>query len=145
MNEDTTSHSNSIPTLLRELRDDTTTLFRQEVALAKTELKDNVSKLGGKVAQLAVGGFVAYAGVIVLLIGLGQLLGILLVRAGLDENVARWLAPTGVGLLVAIIGWMMVSKAKNAMARTEIAPTQTMESLRESKEWAQSKIHQSSS
>ena len=144
MNEDTTSHSNSIPGLLRELRDDTTTLFRQEVALAKTELKENVSKLGGKLAQLAVGGFVAYAGLIVLLIGLGQLLGALLIRAGLDENLAVWLAPTVVGLLVALIGWMMVSKAKKAMAQADLAPTQTMESLRESKEWAQSKLHQSS-
>lgn len=144
MNEDTTSHPTSIPGLLRELRDDTTTLFRQEVALAKTELKENVSKLGGKVAQLAVGGFVAYAGLIVLLIGLGHLLGALLMRAGLDEGVATWLAPTLVGLLVAIIGWVMVSKAKKAMAQADIAPTQTMESLRESKEWAQSKLHQSS-
>jgi hypothetical protein len=144
MNEDPTTHSTSIPGLLRELRDDTTTLFRQEVALAKTELKDNVSKLGGKVAQLAVGGFVAYAGVIVLLIGLGQLLGALLIRAGLDEGIAMWLAPSVVGLLVAIIGWVMVSKAKKGMAQADLAPTQTMESLRENKEWAQSKLHQSS-
>lgn len=144
MNEDPTPHSTSIPGLLRELRDDTTTLFRQEVALAKTELKDNVSKLGGKVAQLAVGGFVAYAGVIVLLIGLGQLLGALLIRAGLDEGIATWLAPTVVGLLVAIIGWVMVLKAKKGMAQADLAPTQTMESLRENKEWAQSKLHQSS-
>lgn len=135
---------NSIPSLLRELRDETTTLFRQEVALAKTELKDNASKMGGHAAQLAVGGFVAYAGIIVLLIGIGHLLGALLVKFGLDENVATWLAPTIVGLIVAIIGWAMLSKAKNAMAHDGLAPRQTIDSLRTNKEWAQSKLHHTS-
>jgi len=136
MNEDPTSQSNSIPNLLRDLRDETTTLFRQEVALARTELKDNTSRMGNNIAKLAVGGFVAYAGVIVLLIGLGHLTGVLLVRAGL--------APPAVGLIVALIGWMMIARAKHAMANTDLKPHQTIESLRTSKEWAQSKLHQSS-
>ena len=144
MNQDPTSQPNSIPTLLRDLRDETTTLFRQEVALAKTELKDNASRMGSNIAKLAVGGFVAYAGVIVLLIGLGHLTGVLLVRAGLDEGIAAWAAPTAVGLVVALIGWMMIARAKHAMANTALKPHQTIESLRTSKEWAQSKLHQSS-
>ena len=143
MNHDSTpptQHPNSIPSLLRELRDESTTLFRQEVALAKTELKDNVSKMGGHVAQMAVGGFVAYAGIIVLLIGIGHLFGMLLVKFGLDESVATWLAPTIVGLVVAIIGWAMLNKAKNAFSHDELAPRQTIDSLRTNKEWAQSKL-----
>jgi xanthine/uracil permease len=136
--------TNSIPGLLRELRDETTTLLRQEVNLAKTEIKENASRVGGHVAHIAVGGFVAYAGVIVLLIGIGHLLGALLVRMGLDEQVAQWLAPSIVGLIVALIGWMMVSKAKNAMAHEDLAPRQTIDSLRENKQWAQSKLHHSS-
>jgi hypothetical protein len=138
------SPPNSIPGLLRELRDETTTLFRQEVALAKTELKDNVTRLGGHVMHIAVGGFVAYAGVIVLLIGIGHLLGALFIRMGLDEQVAQWLAPSIVGLLVAIVGWLMLSKAKNAIAQSDLAPRQTIDSLRENKQWAQSKLHHSS-
>jgi xanthine/uracil permease len=135
---------NSIPTLLRDLRDETTTLLRQEVALAKSEMKENVSRMGSHAAQIAIGGFVAYAGIIVLLIGIGHLLGALLIRAGLDEQVAQWLAPSIVGLIVAIIGWMMLAKAKNAMAHDDLAPKQTIDSLRENKEWAQSKLHHTS-
>jgi hypothetical protein len=120
-------HPNSIPGLLRELRDETTTLLRQEVKLAKTELKENVSRMGSHAAHIAIGGFVAYAGVIVLLIGIGHLLGALLVRAGLDEQVA-----------------MMLSKAKNAIVHDDLAPKQTIDSLRDNKQWAQSKLHQSS-
>jgi hypothetical protein len=135
---------NSIPNLLRDLRDETTTLLRQEVALAKSEMKENVSRATSHALHIAIGGFVAYAGIIVLLIGIGHLLGALLIRAGLDEEVAQWLAPAIVGLLVAIVGWIMISKAKNAMAHEDIAPRQTIESIRENKQWAQRKLHPSS-
>jgi hypothetical protein len=138
------ANPNSIPSLLRDLRDESSTLLRQEVALAKTEMKENVTRMGAHAAHIAVGGFVAYAGVIVLLIGIGHLLGALLIRAGLDEQVAQWLAPAIVGLIVAIIGWIMVSKAKNAMTHDDLAPKQTIDSLRENKEWAQSKMHHTS-
>ncbi len=143
MNNDIPS-SNSIPGLLRDLRDETTTLLRQEVALAKSEVKANVSRMGSHAVQIAIGGFVAYAGVIVLLIGIGHLLGAVLIRTGMDEQVAQWLAPSIVGLIVAIIGWVMLSKAKNALANDDLAPKQTIDSLRENKEWAQNKLHPSS-
>jgi hypothetical protein len=142
MNSENTQ-PNSIPNLLRELRDETTTLFRQEVALAKTELKENVSRAGNHAVQIAIGGFVAYAGVIVLLIGLGQLIGALLTRAGLDPDVAVWLAPSIVGLVVALIGWFMLSHAKNALAHDDLAPRQTIDSLKTNKQWAQSKLSHS--
>ncbi|MEY4941479.1 MAG: hypothetical protein RIQ93_3214, partial [Verrucomicrobiota bacterium] len=136
MNPDSTSPPpNSIPSLLRELRDESLTLLRQEVSLAKTELKDNVSRVGRHSAKIAVGGFVAYAGVIVLLIGLGQLLGAGLTRAGVDPDLAQWLAPTLVGLVVALIGWGMVSKAKHALTDDPLAPHQTIASLKENKQW----------
>ena len=142
MNSET--HPNSIPVLLRELRDDTTTLLRQEVTLAKAEMNENLSRMGSHATQIAIGGFVAYAGIIVLLIGIGHLLGALLVRAGLDEQVATWLAPSLVGLVVALIGWMMFAKAKRAIVHDDLTPKQTIASLRESKQWAQSKLHHSS-
>jgi hypothetical protein len=139
-----TSHPNSIPVLLRDLRDETTTLLRQEVALAKTELKENVSRLTGHAVHIAIGGFVAYAGIIVLLIGIGHLLGAVLLKAGMDPQLAQWLAPSIIGLVVAIIGWGMLSKAKHAIAHDGLAPHQTIDSLRDNKQWAQSKLHHSS-
>jgi hypothetical protein len=137
------SNPNSITALLRELRDETTTLMRQEVALAKTEMKENVSRIGGHAAHIAVGGFVAYAGIIVLLIGIGHLLGAVLIKAGMDAQVAEWLAPSIIGLVIALIGWAMLAKARAAMTHDEIAPRQTVDSLRANKEWAQGKLHHS--
>ena len=133
----------TVVTLLQSLRDDTTTLLRQEVALAKAELKSNASHVGRHAAEIAVGGFVAYAGVIVLLIGLGQLVGIGLVRAGMDPDVAQWLAPTLVGLVIGVIGWAMLAKAKRALAHDTLTPRETIESLKTNKDWAQNKLHPS--
>ena len=146
MNPDLPSSAqpNSIPHLLRDLRDETTTLLRQEVALAKAELKDNTSRMAGHAVHIAIGGFVAYAGIIVLLIGIGHLLGAVLVRAGLDRDVATWLAPAVVGLAVALIGWAMLSKAKAAIAHDDLVPRRTIDSLRTNKDWAQNKLQSSS-
>ncbi len=139
MNQETVQHR-SIPHLLRELRDESTTLFRQEVALARTELNENVSRMGTHLAHLAVGGFVAYAGTIVLLIGIAHLLDTVLVKLGLDPALTVWLAPTAVGLAVALVGWVMFSKAKHALTKDDIAPRQTLASLHADKPWTQEKL-----
>lgn len=139
MNTDTSS-SGSVVSLLQNLRDDTSTLFRQEVALVKAELERNVSRIGAHAAEVAIGGFVAYAGVIVLLIGLGQLVGVGLARAGMDREVAEWLAPALVGILIGLIGYFMMARAKRALANDPIAPRKVITSLQKDKAMVQSKI-----
>lgn len=143
MNPDTTTQPNSIPGLLRDLRDEATTLLRQQVALAKVELKENVSRVGGHLAKIAVGAVVTFVGAIVLLIGLGQLLGVGLEAAGLSEDTAQWLGPVIVGLIVAVIGWALLAKAKKALASESIAPRQTIETLKADQHWAQNKLQHS--
>ena len=143
MNPDPINQPNSIPGLLRELRDDAGTLLKQQVTLAKVELKENVSRLGGHVAKIAVGGVVTLIGATVLLIGLGQLLGVLLEAAGLSDDTAQWLGPVIIGLVVAVIGWALLSKAKKALAQESITPRQTIESLKADQQWAQNKLQHS--
>jgi len=142
MNSDTTQ-PNSLVGLLQALRDETTTLLRQEVALAKAEVSENITRAGKNAASVAIGGFIAYAGLIVLLIGLGQLLGIGLNRAGLDPEISQWLAPAIVGIIAAIIGWGMVAKAKRALSPRKLAPRETIESLKDNNQWAQAKLQHS--
>ena len=142
MNSDS-SHPTSLPALLRDLRDETTTLLRQEVALAKAEMKENVSHMTSHAVQIAIGGFVGYAGLIVLLIGLGLLISSLLVRAGMSRDLAQWLAPAVLGAVVGVIGMAMVLRAKSAIASDDLAPKQTLATLREDKDWAQTKLQHS--
>lgn len=133
--------ANSIPGLIRELRNESATLLQQEVALAKTELKENASQLGLKLAEIAIGGFVASTGLVVLLIGLGQLLGVALERAGLSADISRWLAPTVLGLIVVGIGGLMFLRAKQTLSADLVVPRQSIDSLQEDKQWVKRTIN----
>lgn len=142
MNKDTPPPSSSIVSLLRDLRDETTTLLKQEVELAKSEMAEKVSKMASNAVQLAVGGFVAYAGGIIVLLGLADLVGTLLIRAGLDGDTATWLSRALIGLIVAITGVVMLSKAKKAMSAENLVPEKTVASLQDNKQWAEQKLQE---
>jgi hypothetical protein len=130
----------SFASLIRELRDETTTLLRQEVALAKTELTEKASFLGRNSIYLAAGALVAYAGFFFILHSIVGLLQAGLMKVGLSEFVASWLAPGIVGLVVAGIGYALIQKARSTLARESLAPEKTIQSLKEDKQWTQEKF-----
>src|SRR3954465_10020515 len=83
-----------IGTLLRSLSHESTSLLQQEIELAKTELSDKAACVGRNVGYLAVGGMVAYAGVLVLLAAAVTGLYVLLtVAMDLSPAIALWLSP----------------------------------------------------
>ena len=82
----------SIGQLLKELRDETTTLLRQEVDLAKTEMGEKAADYGKNAASIATGGAVAYAGALLLLAGVTVALALVLHRIGLGVH-GWWVAP----------------------------------------------------
>jgi len=143
MNQSTSSSPHSIQTLLYTLRDESLNLFRQEVKLATAEVSERVSELGRNAIQIAIGGFVAYAGAIILLLGLSDLARALLIQRGVAEEVATWTSRAGLGLLVALIGWIMVGRAKKAISKETLVPDETVQSLKEDKHWAEQKLQTS--
>lgn len=143
MSTDTHSQPSSIVSLIQQLRDEGITLLRQEVALAKAELSEKLSHKASQAARLAIGGMIAYAGVIVLLLGAGDLLAFALPRTGISPEIATWLGRSLVGLVIAIIGYAMFARARHALSAESIVPEQTLASLREDKAWGQAKLHHS--
>ncbi len=133
--------TSTIGNLLTDLREESTTLLRQEVALAKAELGEKVSQATHSALALIAGGAVAYAGGIVLLLGVGRLVQMLLIGAGVDETIAQWLGYTIVGSIVTLVGWLMLSAAKKNLNAEHLMPRETLASLRDNKRWAQAKIH----
>lgn len=116
----------SLGELFAELAQETSTLVRQEVALAKTEMSQKASKVGKDVGFLAAGGAVAYAGFLAILAGMVFLL---------NNVMPMWLAAVLVGLVVALVGYFLVRKGLDALKREDLAPRQTIETLKEDKEW----------
>jgi Flp pilus assembly protein TadB len=117
----------SLGELFSELSQETTTLIRQEVQLAKTEMSQKASRVGKDVGFLAAGGAVAYAGLLAIVAGVIALLGLV---------IPLWLSALLVGVVVAAIGYFLVRRGLDALKQEELVPRQTMETLKEDKEWA---------
>jgi len=130
----------SIGQLLKELRDETTTLLRQEVDLAKTEMSEKASRLGTNLGSLAVGGGVAFLGALALLAAVVYGLTSLL-NQFMSVGVAIWLAPLIVGLVLAAIGYSLVKKALATLKQESLTPTRTTQTLQENKEWLKARMH----
>ena len=129
----------SLGQILRDLRDETSTLLRQEVDLAKTEMSEKAATVGSNLGSVAVGGAVAFAGALTLLAALT--LGLIsLMSEFMSRDVAMWLAPLLVGLVLAAVGYSLMKKALAALKQEGIAPKKTTQSLKENKEWLTSKM-----
>jgi len=118
----------SLGELFGALAQDTGTLVRQEVELAKTEMTQKATRVGKDIGFLLAGGAVAYAGFLGILaaiaIGLGQL------------GVPWWLAALLVGVIVAGIGGFLVMRGLSALRQETAVPQQTIDTLKEDAEWA---------
>ena len=129
----------SLGQLLKELTHESSILLRQEVDLAKTEMSEKASRVGANLGSLAIGGGVALLGALALLAfaiyGLQALL-----RQFMDPDIAVWLAPLLIGVVLAVVGYSLIKKALETLKRESIAPQRTTQSLQENKEWLKEKI-----
>lgn len=116
------SKETSVPGLIKSLADDVTSLFAQEIALAKSEVSSAVSDVKAGVLSLAVGLGVLFAGFIILLMAAVY---------GLALFVEPWLAALIVGGVVSLIGLVLLRVAKKALNPEAMIPTRTIESLRQ--------------
>jgi TRAP-type uncharacterized transport system fused permease subunit len=91
----------------------------------------------------AVGGGIAFCGALLLLAALAILASMGFERAGVDPEMAAWLGPGSVGLIIAIVGMVMLWQAKNKLASSSMVPTETVASLRDGKEWMKEKLSHS--
>ena len=117
----------SLGELFTELAQETSTLVRQEVQLAKTEMSQKATRVGKDVGFLAAGGAVAYAGLLAIIAGIIVLLG---------QVIPMWLSALLIGLVVAGVGYFLVRRGLDALKQEDLAPRQTIETLKEDGQWA---------
>jgi uncharacterized membrane protein YqjE len=120
--------------LFRQLAQDSATLVRQEMALAKAELKTNVKSVARDAVMVGVGGILALIGAMVLLAAV-----VVAVGDALDNY---WLGALIVAALFLIVGGLLAMSNLKKLKQEEVAPTRTLETLKEDKQWLQSEIKQ---
>ena len=121
----------SLGQLFGELVNETRTLIRQEVALAKTELSDKASWAGKNAATAAAGGLILLLGALPILAGIVISLG---------HKIGYATSSFLVGIVFAAIGAVLVMKAIKAFRSESLAPRQTAAQVKETKEWAKEQI-----
>ncbi len=121
----------SLGELFSELASETSSLVRQEVALAQVELTQKATKVGRNIGYLVVGGAVAYAALLALLaaviIALGTIVGY-----GISALI--------VGVVVAIAAIILIVSALSTLKNTDLAPRQTVETIKEDAKWLKDQV-----
>jgi|SRR5688572_5274734 len=131
MNEARRIEERPLGELFSDLVTETTTLVRNEVALAKVEITHKATKVGRNIGSLVVGGAIAYAA----LLAIGAAVILLLARV-----MPAWIAAGVVGLIVAGVAWLMISKAITELQQMDLKPQETVESLKEDAQWIKDQI-----
>jgi MFS family permease len=117
--------------LLKQLADQTSTLVRQEIDLAKAETTQK-AKIAGKGAAL-IG-----AGALIGLLAAGALTAFLIML--LDGALANWLAALVVAIVFGAIAAVLALQGRNRIQRaTPPVPQQTVETVKEDVEWAKTR------
>jgi uncharacterized membrane protein YqjE len=120
--------------LLKRLGQDTSTLVKQEITLAKLEMRESVKglakdagKLGAAAGLGLFGGFAFLAFVIV---ALGDLIN------------NYWLSALIVAVLLLGAAAVLARGAMNHMKKNSLAPQETVQTLKEDQRWAQREAQQ---
>lgn len=101
--------------------------FSDTLELARTEMSKKFSLMAKESVMMIAGGAVAFAGFIILLHSIWMILALVL---------PAWLSALLVGVVVTGGGALVALTGKKRMQNMDMTPRQTLESLREDKEWA---------
>ena len=127
MNDPETMSDRSLGQLFSQLTTDLSVLVRDEIELAKVELKADMRAVGKSGGLLGGAAFAGYLTVVLLSFALAW---------GLAELMPAGLAFLIVGVLWAVVGAVAYTAGRKQMAGTSLKPEQTVETLKEDVAWA---------
>ncbi len=132
MTQQKLAEERSLGDLFSELAAETSTLVRQEVTLAQTELTQKATSVGKNLGSLVIGGAVGYAALLAVLAA---------AIIGLANFIPAWAAALMVAVVVGIIAFMLISSALKSLKTTELTPRETVKSLKEDAEWLKNQVN----
>ncbi len=117
----------SLGDLFADLAQDTSSLVRQELQLAGSEIGERASRVGKDVGMLVAGGALLLAGLLAVIATLILALGAL--------GLPTWLAALIVSVVFLAAGFALIARARSALKNADLIPRHTMETLKEDQEW----------
>ena len=116
----------SVGQLISEISDDLSTLIRQEIELAKAEVRQEARKAGRAAGMLGAAGFAGY---------MVALLLTLAVVAGLSNVMDPGWAALLVAVVWAVAGAVLYLTGRQRLRAVSPVPQQTVETLKEDAQW----------
>jgi hypothetical protein len=129
---DAKSDDRSLGQLFGDLSRQLGTLVQKEIQLAKTEVTSRVTTVSRDAAMLGAGGALAYGALLIALVAVSLLLW--------ELGVSPWLAFLLVALVVGVIAAVLIQRGRAELQKTDLAPRQTIETLKEDAEWAKQQV-----
>jgi len=111
---------------------DLESVVRNEIKLAKAELKEDAAVAGRGIAYVAAAAGVGFVGFIILMLAVAYLLDIWL---------PLWVAAGIVGIALLVVAAILAFAGKSNLSASSLKPEQTIESLKEDKAWASRQIN----
>lgn len=126
----TPENSQDVPVgdLLRRIGQDASTLVRNEIALAKLEMRESVKSYVKPAVRL---GIAAGAG----LVGAFALTAFLIIALG-DALDNYWLSALIVTVVLLVTAAVLAKGAMETLKHNSLAPRETVQTLKEDKQWA---------
>lgn len=133
MAHDEPRNGTSFTTTLKLIVDDIRELFREEVALARAEVRHELSAYSRAAMVIGVGAVAGWFALMLVLFGIAQ--G---VAAAMEWPI--WAGYLGLGVLLGLVSVAALLGGRTLMQRRPGVPEQTVASLKETKEWMQDRM-----
>ena len=122
----------SIPELTKDMAFHLGDMFRNELKLARVEATEGVKSLSSAVGLIAAGAVVGASALTLVLFALAY---------ALSSVMPMWAAAAVVGVLSAIIAWMLVKAGQKAMNADELSLTRTREQVSRDLKTLSERVH----
>jgi hypothetical protein len=123
----------SMSSLVKGIIDDASELFKQQIAMAKWEVQNEITKGKQAASALAVGAALASVGALLLCFALVHGLHFFF-----GPDLPLWACYLIIGGLFAVAGGIFLYTGSSKAADISLVPEQTIESAKENAQWIQS-------
>lgn len=120
----------SLKGLVRELIDEIARLIRGELRLMQAEGQEKVAQIQTGVISIISGLLVAFCALLILLQA---------AVIALAERMEPWMASVIVGVAVAIVGWILISRGQRNLKAQNLVPERTLKSMRDTRDMVEEK------
>ncbi len=118
----------SVSTIISGIVADVQDLARQEISLARQEIKEELNTAKSAAIKLGIGGGIVAVGSLFLLVALALGLADLF-------NWSAWAGFALVGVIFAIVGAVLLVTGQKQVKHVNPVPTKTIETMKENAEW----------